>query len=134
MCEGLSAVFGTIAVFTGQTHWEREEAECLPIAVPLTRMINRMPAKQIAKLYELIDPAFLIGGLIEVVGPSVRVELERRQPDTARRIQGPVGGSPAGNTNVSGANEGHAGSSARNGGGIPTANAPFIGKDGRHRL
>jgi len=134
VCDGLAAIFATIAVFSGHTHWERDPEECLPIAVPLARMINRLPPKQVAKLYELIDPAFLIGGLIEVAGPSVRVEIEEYQARNAPRIQGAPNRLTARDIGQSGVNGRSASNVSRSDQGIPTANAEFIGKTGGQGL
>lgn len=125
----MSAIFGALAVFTNQTHWERTPDECEPIATPLTRMLNRMPAKSLTKLYELIDPAFLVGGIVEVAGPSVRVEVERfNERRSPGRIQGKAYSTPAGNSGEPLSNGGGSSNVSRGNEGIPTANAPFIGK------
>jgi hypothetical protein len=125
----LSAIFGAIAVLTNQTHWEREPAECEPIATPLTRMLNRLPAKQLTKLYELIDPAFLAGGIVEVAGPSIRIEVERfNERRFSGRVQGKASAITAGNPREPDSNGGNPSSISRSNESIPTANAPFIGK------
>lgn len=127
-CEGLATLFATIAVFTKHPHWERTEEECLPIAVPLARMISRMPQKTINKIYELVDPAFLIGGIVQVAGPSVREEIDEFNANRGRGIQRATYTDVAGDTGKSRINGGNSNSIPRNGEGIPTANAPFIGK------
>lgn len=76
---GVCAIFGTVSLVTGHSHWRKTIDKVEPISTPLTEMLNNLPAEILDRIERNACLASLIYGIAIVAGPDIAIEMQARK-------------------------------------------------------